>query len=110
MQQERAEVEPGRVEKLAKVLGRLAPEGRANLRFHALVGTGVCVGPDAGYWFKDGKACPTILACSREVPEGEATGDEWRARTARDPWKTLVSLLREMTEDEAREAMLSAAP
>jgi hypothetical protein len=98
------------VEKLSRVLGRIPPPGRALLRFHALVGTGVCVGDDAVYWFKGGKACPTILASTREVPDGEATGDLWRARTESAPWPELVGLLREMTEDEVREAMLAASP
>ena len=64
--------------------------------------------PGSVFWFKGGKACPTILACSRDVPEGEATGDEWRTRTERAPWGELLGLLRGMTEDEAREAMLRA--
>jgi hypothetical protein len=98
-----------KAERLARILGVTAPAARANLRYHALVGTGICVGPDAQFWFHDGKACPTVLAVTREVPEGTATGELWRINTVEGFWHELTSLLREMTEDEVREAMLGAA-
>jgi hypothetical protein len=99
-------MDEGKVESMRALLGRMTPPGaRANLRFHAHVGTGVCVGDDAGFWFRGGKACPTILASTRDVPEGEAEGREWRQTTDRAPWPELLGLLRSMTEDEVREAM-----
>lgn len=102
---------PSRVDALAALLRRHlgAPE-KANLRYHAMVGTGVCVGEDAGHWWRGGKACPTILAASRDVPEGDAPGHAWRTSAAAraEFWGVLDELLRRMTEDEAREAMLRA--